>query len=65
MHASEAIDNNLTRKVALADATFIAMIKGLIAGIANIMIAWLLGTALPQPSVLLAAGTIGFFLLWP
>jgi drug/metabolite transporter (DMT)-like permease len=56
-----AIDNNLTRKVALADATFIAMIKGLVAGTANITIAWLLGTALPQPSVLLAAGTIGFF----
>jgi drug/metabolite transporter (DMT)-like permease len=56
-----AIDNNLTRKVALADATFIAMIKGLIAGTANIMIAWLLGTALPQPSVLLAAAPLAFF----
>jgi drug/metabolite transporter (DMT)-like permease len=55
-----AIDNNLTRKVALADATFIAMIKGLVAGTANITLAWLLGTTLPQPSVLLAAGTIGF-----
>jgi drug/metabolite transporter (DMT)-like permease len=56
-----AIDNNLTRKVALADATFIAMIKGLIAGTANIMIAWFLGTALPQPSVLLAAAPLAFF----
>ena len=56
-----AIDNNLTRKVALADATFIAMIKGLTAGGTNIMIAWLLGITLPQPFVLLAAGTLGFF----
>jgi drug/metabolite transporter (DMT)-like permease len=56
-----AIDNNLTRKVALTDATFIAMIKGLTAGAANITIAWLLGITLPQLFVLLAAGTLGFF----
>ncbi len=55
-----AIDNNLTRKVALADATFIAMIKGLTAGTANVAIALLLGAALPQPCVLMAAGTVGF-----
>lgn len=55
-----AIDNNLTRKVALADATFIAMIKGLMAGTVNVAIAWLLGATLPQPSVLIAAGTVGF-----
>lgn len=55
-----AIDNNLTRKVALAEATFIAMIKGLVAGAVNITIASLLGMALPQPSVLLAAGVLGF-----
>ncbi len=55
-----AIDNNLTRKVALADATFIAMVKGLTAGAANVAIAWLLGATLPQSSVLMAAGTVGF-----
>jgi drug/metabolite transporter (DMT)-like permease len=55
-----AIDNNLTRKVALADATFIAMIKGLTAGTVNIVLALLLGTTLTQPSVLLASGAIGF-----
>jgi drug/metabolite transporter (DMT)-like permease len=55
-----AIDNNLTRKVALADATFIAMIKGLAAGTVNITLAWLLGATQPPPSILLAAGAIGF-----
>lgn len=55
-----AIDNNLTRKVALADAAFIAMIKGLTAGTANIVIAGLLGAALPQPSLLAVAGAVGF-----
>jgi drug/metabolite transporter (DMT)-like permease len=55
-----AIDNNLTRKVALADATFIAMVKGLSAGAVNVTIAVLLGTALPQLPAALAAGLVGF-----
>lgn len=55
-----AIDNNLTRKVALADATLIAMIKGLAAGTVNITMAWLLGATQPPLSILLAAGAIGF-----
>jgi drug/metabolite transporter (DMT)-like permease len=55
-----AIDNNLTRKVALVDATFIAMIKGLAAGTVNITLAWLLGATQPPPSILLGAGAIGF-----
>lgn len=56
-----ALDNNLTRKVALADARFIAMAKGLVAGAANVVIAWTLGATLPTPEILLAAGAIGFF----
>ena len=56
-----AVDNNLTRKVALADATFIAMAKGLVAGAANVAIALTLGAVLPAPQVLLAAGAVGFF----
>ena len=56
-----ALDNNLTRKVALADATFIAMTKGLVAGAANVAIALVLGATFPRPEVLLAAGAIGFF----
>ena len=34
-----ALDNNLTRKVALSDVTFIAMLKGLVAGSVNIALA--------------------------
>jgi len=43
-----AIDNNLTRKVSLSDATLIASIKGLVAGVVNISLALFLGAALPQ-----------------
>lgn len=31
-----ALDNNLTRKVALADATWLAAVKGLVAGPINL-----------------------------
>jgi drug/metabolite transporter (DMT)-like permease len=55
-----AIDNNLTRKVALADAAFIAMVKGLAAGTTNVAIAWLLGAMLPSAAVLMSAGAVGF-----
>ena len=55
-----AIDNNLTRKVALADATFIAMVKGLSAGAVNVTIAVLLGKTLPHLPAALAAGGVGF-----
>lgn len=37
------IDNNLTRKVSLSDATFIAMVKGLAAGATNLALGLLLG----------------------
>jgi drug/metabolite transporter (DMT)-like permease len=50
-----AIDNNLTRKVALNDATWIASIKGLAAGSANLLLALWSGSALP-PATLLAGG---------
>lgn len=56
-----ALDNNLTRKVSLADATFIAMTKGLVAGIVNVTIAILLGAELPAPPVLAGAAALGFF----
>lgn len=54
-----AIDNNLTRKVALADATWIAMVKGLVAGSVNLSIALLLGAAVPSPGTFAAAGLVG------
>ena len=55
-----AIDNNLTRKVALTDASFIAMVKGLAAGAANLLLAWQLGAAWPGASTVVAAAGLGF-----
>ena len=55
-----AIDNNLTRKVALTDASFIAMVKGLVAGGTNLFLAWRLGAAWPAASTLIAAAILGF-----
>ena len=54
-----AIDNNLTRKVALLDASFIAMTKGLVAGSVNTAIALSLGAQLPSFPTALAAATVG------
>ena len=58
--AAWAIDNNLTRKVSLTDASFIAMVKGLAAGSTNLLIAWLLGSSWPALSTLGAAAVLGF-----
>jgi len=57
--AAWAVDNNLTRKVALADASWIAMVKGLVAGGSNLVIALVLGAQWPAPQVVLAAGALG------
>jgi drug/metabolite transporter (DMT)-like permease len=54
------IDNNLTRKVALADARYVAMVKGLAAGATNTALALLLGARLPELSVAAMAGLLGF-----
>ena len=54
------LDNNLTRKVALADATWIASVKGLVAGCVNFGLALLLGAALPAPAKLAATLALGF-----
>lgn len=56
-----AIDNNLTRRVALADAAWIASLKGLVAGVVNLLLALSLGAALPPMRELAAAMTLGFF----
>lgn len=55
-----AIDNNLTRKVALVDATYIAMVKGLAAGGTNLLLAMALGATWPGATAVLAAGLLGF-----
>ncbi len=54
------IDNNLTRKVSLADATWIAMVKGLAAGSANLLLAFMLGDRLPAWPTTAAAMGVGF-----
>jgi drug/metabolite transporter (DMT)-like permease len=54
-----ALDNNLTRKVSLADATQIAMIKGLAAGATNVSLAFVAGDRLPAASVVAAGALIG------
>lgn len=55
-----AIDNNLTRKVAAADAMQIVALKGLVAGAVNLLVAVSTGAALPGPGAALAAGVVGF-----
>lgn len=54
------IDNNLTRKVSLSDASFIAMVKGLAAGATNLVLALSLGATWPAVPVVLAAALLGF-----
>jgi drug/metabolite transporter (DMT)-like permease len=54
-----ALDNNLTRKVALTDVTFIAMLKGLVAGSVNISIAAVVGASWPSPNAIVDAGAVG------
>jgi len=54
-----AIDNNLTRKLSLYDATWIASIKGLVAGATNLSIALLLGARWPSAVGTLSAMAIG------
>lgn len=55
------IDNNLTRKVSLSDATWIASVKGLVAGSVNLILAFALGATLPAPLSILGAMLVGFF----
>lgn len=54
------IDNNLTRKVSLADASWIATIKGLAAGSVNLAQAFALGERLPGGAITAAAMAVGF-----
>jgi drug/metabolite transporter (DMT)-like permease len=54
-----ALDNNLTRRVSLNDATWLATVKGCAAGSVNLALALLLGARLPAAGVTLAAGGLG------
>lgn len=55
-----ALDNNLTRKVALADATWIAACKGWAAGVVNLGIAVLVVDRWPPAATLAAAIVLGW-----
>lgn len=55
-----AIDNNLTRKVAHLDAVWLASIKGLVAGSANLALAFYLGETMPEAEQLGAAFLLGW-----
>lgn len=54
------IDNNLTRKLSSADPVQIAMIKGLVAGCTNFLLALSLGAALPNVGLIGAGAVVGF-----
>jgi drug/metabolite transporter (DMT)-like permease len=53
------VDNNLTRKVSLTDATWIASVKGLSAGVVNLVLAVQLGARMPPVSAVAGAMIIG------
>jgi drug/metabolite transporter (DMT)-like permease len=55
------IDNNLTRKVSLTNATWIASVKGLVAGLVNLVLAVALGAKLPPLPNMLGAMLVGLF----
>lgn len=57
------IDNNLTRKLSSADPVTIAMIKGLVAGSANMAGGVWRGDALPSASTAGLAALLGFFVI--
>lgn len=55
-----AVDNNLTQRVSAGDPVQIAMLKGLVAGAVNTIIAVLLGAQMPEASRLTASLALGF-----
>jgi drug/metabolite transporter (DMT)-like permease len=57
---SWGLDNNLTRKVSLADPLQIAMLKGLIAGPFNLILGLSISHQIPTFSGILVTGVVGF-----
>jgi drug/metabolite transporter (DMT)-like permease len=55
------LDNNLTRKLSLSNAAWIASIKGLVAGSVNLVLAFSLGTTFPSLLNLAGSMILGFF----
>jgi drug/metabolite transporter (DMT)-like permease len=56
-----AVDNNLTRQVSLSDATWIASLKGLVAGTVNLGLAFLLGAKWPSLPHIAGSMVVGLF----
>jgi drug/metabolite transporter (DMT)-like permease len=54
------VDNNLTRRLSVADPVVIALIKGVAAGSVNLIVALLLGARLPSIGATGAALVVGF-----
>lgn len=54
------IDNNLTRKISLADPVVIAMLKGLVVGPVNLAIGFSAGAHLPAAGPVALAAVVGF-----
>jgi drug/metabolite transporter (DMT)-like permease len=55
-----ALDNNLTRKVSLTDATWLVAVKGAVAGPTNLVLALLLGAHLSSVATTAEAMALGF-----
>ena len=55
------VDNNLTRKISLTDATWLAAVKGGVAGPVNLVIALSLGAELPGAASIAGAMGVGLF----
>ncbi|MES2578984.1 MAG: EamA family transporter [Pseudomonadota bacterium] len=55
------LDNNLTRKISLTDAAWIASVKGLIAGSVNLIFAFILGASIPSTLNIAGSMLVGFF----
>ena len=58
---SWGIDNNLARKLSIADPVQLVIIKGIVAGGVNLGIAVWLGAHLPQWQVVVGGGLVGLF----
>ncbi len=56
-----AMDNNLTRKISLTDATWLAAVKGGVAGPVNLGLAFALGASLPPVASIAGSMVVGFF----
>jgi drug/metabolite transporter (DMT)-like permease len=59
--ASWGLDNNITRKIASTDATWLAAVKGAVAGPVNLIFAFALGAQLPPIWNIAGALIMGFF----